>query len=109
MCGRNAGFAVAIPLRRPRLHARIQSLGTRAGLGHAHPHRFRDTFAVDLLCAGAEVYDVARTLGDTVETVECHYAPFVPALRERVRRIMETGSGLEAVDTPLHAKPREVQ
>jgi len=35
-------------------------------------------------------------LGDTVETVEKHYAPFVPALRERVRRIMENGSGLEA-------------
>ena len=32
-----------------------------------------------------------------METVERHYAPFVPALRERMRRIMETGSGLEAV------------
>lgn len=62
---------------------------------HAHPHRFRDSFAVDLLCAGAGVYDVARMLGDTVETVEKHYAPFVPALRERVRRIMESGNGLE--------------
>jgi integrase len=96
-------------LRRPRLYAKIQSLGVRAGVTHAHPHRFRDTFAVDLLCAGAGVYDVARMLGDTAETVENHYAPFVPALRERVRRIMETGSGLEAVDTPLHNNPRQVQ
>jgi integrase len=101
----NTGHA----LRRPRLYARIQSLGVRAGVPHAHPHRFRDTFAVDLLCAGAGVYDVARMLGDTVETVEKHYAPFVPALRERVRRIMETGSGLEAVAMPLHNKPRQVQ
>jgi hypothetical protein len=46
-------------------------------------------------------------LGDTVETVEKHYAPFVPALRERVRRIMESGSGLEAVD--MQAKPRQMQ
>ena len=39
-----------------------------------------------------------------METVGKHHAPFVPALRERVRRIMESGGGLEAVDTPLHAK-----
>jgi integrase len=89
-------------LRRPRLYAKIQSLGVRAGVPHAHPHRFRDSFAVDLLCAGAGVYDVARMLGDTVETVEKHYAPFVPALRERVRRIMENGSGLEGPTTIAH-------
>src|SRR5579863_6028748 len=73
-------------LRRPRLYAKIQSLGVLAGVPNAHPHRFRDSFAVDLLCAGAGVYDVARMLGDTVETVEKHHAPFVPALRERLRR-----------------------
>jgi len=90
------------PLRRPRLYARTLALGKRAGVGHAHPHRFRDTLAVDLLCAGAGIYDVARTLGDTVETTETHYAPFVPALRDRVRRIMETGNGLESMtDTKL--------
>jgi integrase len=100
------------PMRRPRLYAKIQSLGARAGVGHAHPHRFRDTFAVDLLCAGAGVYDVARMLGDTVETIERHYAPFVPALRERVRRIMETGSGLEGSGTKTAhspANPPQVQ
>ena len=32
-----------------------------------------------MLCAGAGVYDVARMLGDTVDTVEKHYAPFVCA------------------------------
>jgi integrase len=94
------------PLRRPRLYAKVQSLGARAGVTHAHPHRFRDTFAVDLLCAGAGVYDVARMLGDTVETVERHYAPFVPALRERVRRIMETGTGLEGPATAREQVPK---
>jgi integrase len=84
-------------LRRPRLYARVLALGKRAGIAHTHPHRFRDTFAVDLLCAGAGVYDVARMLADTVETVEKHYAPFVPALRERVRRILESGGGLEGI------------
>jgi integrase len=59
------------------------------------PHRFRDTFAVDLLARGPSPYDVAKLLGDTVETIEKHYAPFVRELRERARRIMETGEGLE--------------
>lgn len=65
----------------------------------AHPHRFRDSFAVDLLSRGASPYDVAKLLGDTVETVEKHYAPFVRELRERARRIMETGEGLEITGT----------
>jgi len=36
-------------------------------------------------------------LGDTVETIEKHYAPFVRELRERARRIIETGEGLEPI------------
>jgi hypothetical protein len=39
-------------------------------------------------------------LGDTVETVENHYAPFVRELRERARNIMENGLGLEIAATP---------
>jgi len=33
------------------------------------------------------------------ETVEKHYAPFVRELRERARRIMESGGGLEISGT----------
>jgi len=40
-------------------------------------------------------------LGDKIETVERHYAPFVPALRERVRRILENGEGLEGAGTKM--------
>ena len=54
---------------------------------------------MDLLARGASPYDVAKFLGDTVETVEKHYAPFVRELRERARRIMESGEGLEVVGT----------
>ena len=60
-----------------------------------HTHRFRDTLAVDMLTRGASPYDVAKILGDTIETVEKHYTPFVRELRERVRMILETGTGLE--------------
>ena len=70
-------------------------MGRRAGVANAHPHRFRDTFAVDMLARGASPYDVAKLLGDTVSTVEKHYAPFVKELRDRARRFMENGEGLE--------------
>jgi Phage integrase family len=87
------------PLTRPRLYQRILALGRRAEVLDAHPYRFRDSFAVDLLSRGASPYDVAKLLGDTVDTIEKHYAPFVRELRERARRIMETGEGLEITGT----------
>src|ERR1700730_11433964 len=80
---------------RPRLYQRMLALGKRAGVAGAHPHRFRDTLAVDMLSRGASPYDVAKMLGDTIDTVERHYMPFVKELRERVRNILETGVGLE--------------
>jgi integrase len=83
------------PLTRPRLYERMLALGRRAGVANAHPHRFRDTLAVDLLLKGSSPYDVAKVLGDTVAVVEEHYAPFVRELQERVRRIIESPEGLE--------------
>jgi integrase len=88
------------PLTRPRLYERMLALGRRAAVLDSHPHRFRDTFAVDLLARGASPYDVAKLLGDTVDTIEKHYAPFVRELRERARNIMENGLGLEIAGTP---------
>jgi len=82
-------------MTRPRLYQRIQSMGRRAGVPTVRPHRFRDTLAVDMLTRGASPYDVAKMLGDTIETVEKHYTPFVKELRDRVRNILETGVGLE--------------
>lgn len=83
------------PLSRPRLYERMLALGRRAGVLNAHPHRFCDTLAVDMLVRGATPYDIAKVLGDTIETIERHYTPFFPELRERVRRILEHGVGLE--------------
>ena len=82
-------------MTRPRLYQRMVALGLRASVPNVHPHRFRDTFAVDWLLRGASPYDVAKMLGNTIETVEKHYTPFVRELRGRVRRILETGTGLE--------------
>ena len=71
-------------------------------MSKAYPHRFRDTFAVDLLLKGASPYDVAKLLGDTIDTVEKHYAPFVRELRERARRIVESNDGLESCTVFAH-------
>ena len=82
-------------MTRPLLYERIQSMGRRAGVVNARPHRFRDTLAVGMLNRGASPYDVAKMPGDTIETVEKYYMPFVKELRERVRNILERGVGLE--------------
>lgn len=95
------------PMNRPRLYHRMRALGKRAGVPNTHPHRFRDSFAVDMLARdGVSLYDVAKLLGDTVETVEKHYAEFVKGLRERVRRLMErTDMGLAAFEKALSETP----
>ena len=99
--------ATGKPLTRPRLYHRMLALGKRADVPDAHPHRFRDTLAVDMLTRGASPYDVAKMLGDTIETVEKHYTPFVRELRERVRMILEkTGEGLENLP---QIPPRDLQ
>jgi len=48
-----------------------------------------------MLARGATPYDIAKLLGDTVDTIERHYAPFVKELRDRARRLMENGEGIE--------------
>jgi integrase len=75
------------------------ALRRRVGVPRAHPHRFRHTFAVDLLSRGASPYDVAKLLGDTVDTIEKHYSEWVKELRERARRIMESDERLELTGT----------
>jgi integrase len=85
------------PLTRPRLYQRIRALGKRAGVLDAHPHRFRDTFCVDMLARGVNPYNVAKLVGITVDVLERHYAPFIPELRERVRLALEREHGLEVI------------
>jgi site-specific recombinase XerD len=46
-----------------------------------HPHRFRDTFASNLLLKGVSIENVAILLGNTVRVCEKHYAPWIKAAR----------------------------
>jgi len=80
---------------RKRLYERCKALGSRAGIKRVTPHCFRDTFACDMLARGVDIYDLAKMLADTVDTVEKHYAQFVPAARDAVQSRMDTGVGIE--------------
>lgn len=55
----------------------IECLGRMTKIA-AHPHRFRDTFAVRLLLEGVDIRTVSLLLGHkSVKTTEKHYAPWV--------------------------------
>jgi integrase len=62
-----------------------------AGIEGGHPHRFRDTFAVELLQKGVPLEKVSVLLGhSSIRITERHYAPWVESrqaqLEEMVRR-----------------------
>lgn len=58
-----------------------------AGVPDAHAHRFRDTFAVELLLSGVPLERVSVLLGhSSVKITERHYAPWV---RERQEQMEE--------------------
>jgi integrase len=78
------------PMSGRDLYRMIVSLGKQAGVPNAYPHRFRDTCAKYLFERGASTYYVSKFLGDTEETIEKYYAHFVPELRDRLRKFMES-------------------
>lgn len=52
---------------------------------NAHPHRFRDTFSVELLKNGESLETVQWLLGHTsIKTTENHYKPWVAAFQKRL-------------------------
>lgn len=60
--------------------ALLQQIFKRAGITDGHAHRFRDTFAVELLLAGIPIERVSMLLGhQSVRITEQHYAPWVHA------------------------------
>lgn len=74
-----------------------------AGLPDGHAHRFRDTFAVELLLAGVPIERVSALLGhQNVRVTQDHYAPWVSERQEQleadVKRTWVADSDLQNLD-----------
>jgi integrase/recombinase XerD len=64
---------------------RLRRIFDSAKLPKGHAHRFRDTFAVELLLAGVPMERVSVLLGhQSIRITEKHYAPWVRARQEQL-------------------------
>jgi integrase len=64
---------------------RLARLFELAEVDGAHPHRFRDTFAVELLLSGVPIERVSVLLGhQSVRVTEKHCSPWVRARQEQL-------------------------
>jgi integrase/recombinase XerD len=62
----------------------VECISKLAGV-EARPHRFRDTFAVELLLAGEDIRTVQLLLGhSSLKTTEKHYAPYTKRMQDRL-------------------------
>jgi integrase/recombinase XerD len=88
--GRGLPTQVADNYRKP-----LWKLFRLSGVKGAHPHRFRDTFAIELLLAGVRLEQVSMLLGhSSVKITEKHYLPWVKDRQEQldasIRRAWQT-------------------
>jgi len=68
-----------------RLKKLFDLAGVPKGQGNAVSHRFRDTFAVELLLAGVPIERVSILLGhQSVRVTEKHYNPWVRSRQEQL-------------------------
>jgi len=71
---------------------RLAKVFANAKIEEGHPHRFRDTFAVELLLAGGPIERVSILLGhSSIRVTERSYAPWVQARQEQLEQdVMKT-------------------
>jgi integrase/recombinase XerD len=63
----------------------LQKFFEKAEIKDGHAHRFRDTFAVELLLSGVPMERVSVLLGHrSIRVTEKHYAPWVRARQEQL-------------------------
>ena len=68
----------------------LRRLFTLAGVKGGHPHRFRDTFAVELLLSGVPLERVSVLLGhSSIRVTEKHYSPWIRARQEQLEADVE--------------------
>jgi integrase/recombinase XerD len=75
-------FASVNKITEKEAREQLEAKGVKFAEGHAH--RFRDTFAVELLLAGVPLERVAILLGhSSIKVTEKHYAPWVRERQEQ--------------------------
>jgi len=68
----------------------LRVLFALADVPTGHAHRFRDTFAVELLLQGVELADVSKLLGHaSIKVTERHYSPWVHARQSRLEAAVQ--------------------
>ena len=71
-----------------------------AEVENGHAHRWRDTFAVELLLAGTALEDVSALLGhQSIRITELHYSSWVTARRDRLLNVVRTANERYTEDT----------
>jgi len=80
----------------------LKAVGERIGLVGMHPHRLRDSFAVNRLNEGMLLEDVSRSLGHaSVTMTERYYAPFVKSRKDLLmakRKAAHGGHNVTAIN-----------
>ncbi len=67
--------------------AKLKDLFTAAHIANGHAHRFRDTFATELLLSGVPLERVSILLGhSSIRITERHYSPWVRSRQEQLER-----------------------
>lgn len=65
--------------------SRLKRLFDKSGVEGAHAHRFRDTFAVELLLEGVPMERVSIVLGhQSIRVTEKHYSPWIRARQDQL-------------------------
>jgi integrase len=77
---------------------RLNKLFELAEVSNGHAHRFRDTFAAELLLTGVPIERVSILLGhESVRTTEKNYAPWVRSRQEQLEADLTRAWGLDPV------------
>jgi integrase len=81
----------------------VKYLEKLCGVNNIHPHRFRDTFAVDFLSKGGDIRQVSRLLGHKdVATTLRYYEHWIPSDQNKaIEAMMKTWEG----GTPINVIP----
>jgi integrase/recombinase XerD len=84
----------------------LQSLFKLAGVQNGYAHRFRDTFAVELLLTGVPTEDISILLGHrNIGVTQQHYSPWVQSRQRQLEANLERAWNRDPLAL-LHMKPK---